>query len=451
MKDEQLYYFEKSPVFKAMMHFSLPMMIGTLLSVIYGILNIYFIGFLEDSHMISAISLTLPVFVILMGLGNLFGVGAGTYISRLLGAKDYSKSKFVSSFSIYGGIALGLIVILVTLPFSDQIAAILGARGETLALTSNYLKVMFLSAPFVILFFILEQFARAIGAPMISMIGMLASVGLNIILDPILIFGFDLNVVGAALGTAISNVAAALFFIIYFMKNSDVVSVNIKLAKPNKEMLSEIFKIGIPAFLMSILMGFTGLVLNLFLAHYGNFAIASYGISFRLVQFPELIIMGLCEGVVPLIAYNFMANKGRMKDVIKAVIMSIGVIFVVCMIAVFTIGHHMVGLFTTDQAIVEMATFILKVTMASLLLNGIGFLFTGMLQATGQGRGATIMAILQGAIIIPVLFIMNALFGLTGVIWSLLIAESLCALAAMLIVYLLRDRLTVDTSELIEG
>ncbi|HDH6736797.1 TPA: multidrug efflux MATE transporter MepA [Staphylococcus aureus] len=451
MKDEQLYYFEKSPVFKAMMHFSLPMMIGTLLSVIYGILNIYFIGFLEDSHMISAISLTLPVFTILMGLGNLFGVGAGTYISRLLGAKDYSKSKFVSSFSIYGGIALGLIVILVTLPFSDQIAAILGARGETLALTSNYLKVMFLSAPFVILFFILEQFARAIGAPMVSMIGMLASVGLNIILDPILIFGFDLNVVGAALGTAISNVAAALFFIIYFMKNSDVVSVNIKLAKPNKEMLSEIFKIGIPAFLMSILMGFTGLVLNLFLAHYGNFAIASYGISFRLVQFPELIIMGLCEGVVPLIAYNFMANKGRMKDVIKAVIMSIGVIFVVCMIAVFTIGHHMVGLFTTDQAIVEMATFILKVTMASLLLNGIGFLFTGMLQATGQGRGATIMAILQGAIIIPVLFIMNALFGLTGVIWSLLIAESLCALAAMLIVYLLRDRLTVDTSELIEG
>ncbi|HDP2612350.1 TPA: multidrug efflux MATE transporter MepA [Staphylococcus aureus] len=451
MKDEQLYYFEKSPVFKAMMHFSLPMMIGTLLSVIYGILNIYFIGFLEDSHMISAISLTLPVFAILMELGNLFGVGAGTYISRLLGAKDYSKSKFVSSFSIYGGIALGLIVILVALPFSDQIAAILGARGETLALTSNYLKVMFLSAPFVILFFILEQFARAIGAPMISMIGMLASVGLNIILDPILIFGFDLNVVGAALGTAISNVAAALFFIVYFMKNSDVVSVNIKLAKPNKEMLSEIFKIGIPAFLMSILMGFTGLVLNLFLAHYGNFAIASYGISFRLVQFPELIIMGLCEGVVPLIAYNFMANKGRMKDVIKAVIMSIGVIFIVCMIAVFTIGHHMVGLFTTDQAIVEMATFILKVTMTSLLLNGIGFLFTGMLQATGQGRGATIMAILQGAIIIPVLFIMNALFGLTGVIWSLLIAESLCALAAMLIVYLLRDRLTVDTSELIEG
>lgn len=451
MKDEQLYYFERASVLKSILHFSLPMMIGSLLSVIYGILNVYFIGYLGDSHMISAISLTLPIFALLMGFGNLFGVGGGTYISRLLGAKDYSKSKYVSSFSIYSGIILGIIIILVTLPFSDQIAGILGAKGETLAFTSNYLKVMFLSAPFVILFFILEQFARSAGAPIISMIGMLASVVLNMILDPIFIFGFDLNVVGAALGTAISNVVAALFFIIYFINKSDVISMGIKFIKPTKAILTEVFKIGIPAFLMSVLMGFTGLVLNLFLSHYGNFAVASYGISFRLVQFPELIIMGLSEGVVPLIAYNFMANKSRMSDVIKAVIMVIAAIFVVCMVLVFTIGHHIIGLFSTDPAIINMATFILKVTMTSLLLNGIGFLFTGMLQATGQGRGATIMAILQGTVIVPVLFIMNALFGLTGVIWSLLIAETICALAAMLIVYLLRHRLTVDTSELIEG
>ncbi len=161
--------------------------------------------------------------------------------------------------------------------------------------------------------------------------------------------------------------------------------------------------------------------------------------------------MGLCEGVVPLIAYNFMANKGRMKDVIKAVIMSIGVIFVVCMIAVFTIGHHMVGLFTTDQAIVEMATFILKVTMASVLIKWYRFLVYWYASSDWARSWCYNYGHFQGAIIIPVLFIMNALFGLTGVIWSLLIAESLCALAAMLIVYLLRDRLTVDTSELIEG
>lgn len=450
MKDEQLYYFEESPILKAMMHFSLPMMIGSLLSVIYGILNVYFIGYLDNSHMISAISLTLPIFAVLMAFGNLFGVGGGTYISRLLGAKDYTKSHYVSSFSIYSSFIFGIIIAIIATPFTVQIASVLGASGQTLKFTSDYLKVQFLSTPFVILFFVLEQFARAIGKPIISMIGMISSVVLNMILDPILIFGFHLDVVGAALGTAISNLVAALFFIIYIVIKDDTLSLNIKHVKPTKTMAQEIFKIGIPAFLMVVLMGVTGLVVNLFLARYGNYAIASYGISFRLVQFPELIIMGLSEGVIPLIAYNFVSNKTRMKDTIKAVILSIAVIFVVCMAIVLLFGHSIVQLFSTDPQIVTLATFILKVTMTSLLLNGIGFLFTGMLQATGQGRGATIMAIAQGTVIIPVLFVLNALFGLTGVIWSLLIAETICALLAMLIVYLLRNQLTVDKQSLIE-
>ena len=125
-------------------------------------------------------------------------------------------------------------------------------------------------------------------------------------------------------------------------------------------MMQEIFKIGIPAFLMVVLMGVTGLVVNLFLATYGNYAIASYGISFRLVQFPELIIMGLSEGVVPLIAYNFVSNKTRMKDTIKVVIVSIAVIFAVCMTVVLVAGHSIVQLFSTDPQIVVLATFILK-------------------------------------------------------------------------------------------
>lgn len=450
MKDEQLYYFEESPIFKAMMHFSLPMMIGSLLSVIYGILNVYFIGFLDNSHMISAISLTLPIFAVLMAFGNLFGVGGGTYISRLLGAKDYTKSHYVSSFSIFSSFIFGVIIAIIATPFTDQIASVLGASGQTLKFTSDYLKVQFLSTPFVILFFVLEQFARAIGKPIISMIGMISSVVLNMILDPILIFGVHLDVVGAALGTAISNLVAALFFIIYIAIKDDTLSLNIKHAKPTKEMVQEIFKISIPAFLMVVLMGVTGLVVNLFLAHYGNYAIASYGISFRLVQFPELIIMGLSEGVIPLIAYNFVSNKTRMKDTIKAVILSIVAIFAVCMTIVLLFGHSIVQLFSTDPQIVTLATFILKVTMTSLLLNGIGFLFTGMLQATGQGRGATIMAIAQGTVIIPVLSVLNALFSLPGVVWSLLIAETICALLAMLIVYLLRNQLTVDKQALIE-
>lgn len=345
---------------------------------------------------------------------------------------------------------LGLIVLALTFPFTDQLAHLLGASGETLAFTSAYLKIMCLSTPAVILFFVLEQFARAIGQPIISMIGMLLSVGLNIILDPILIFGLHLDVVGAALGTALSNLVAAIFFIVYFLMKQDAISLNIRKALPNKEILANIFKIGIPAFLMVVLMGVTGLVLNLFLAKYGNEAIASYGISFRLVQFPELIIMGLAEGVVPLIAYNFMSDQGRMRETIKGVILTIGVIYTVSLVGVYLFSSQLVQLFSTDPHIVTLATFMLKVTMTSLLLNGIGFLLTGMLQATGQGRGSTIMALTQGLIIIPVLFVLDNYFGLTGVVWSLLVAETLCSLLAMFIVYVSRHHFTVDTAALLE-
>lgn len=159
-----------------------------------------------------------------------------------------------------------------------------------------------------------------------------------------------------------------------FSKNAMSKTQKVVMDSKKAEMKEKVESGEIPAFLMVVLMGVTGLVFNLFLATYGNYAIASYGISFRLVQFPELIIMGLSEGVVPLFAYNFVSNKTKMKDTIKVVIVSIAVIFTVCMTVVLVAGHSIVQLFSTDPQIVILATFILKVTMTSLLLNGIGFL-----------------------------------------------------------------------------
>ncbi|KAA1039550.1 MATE family efflux transporter [Macrococcus equipercicus] len=450
MEDKSLYYFEEAPITKSIMHFSLPMIIGTLLSVIYSILNIYFIGFLNDSHMISALTLTTPIFALFMGLGNLFGVGGGTYISRLMGEKNYTKSQQVSSIAFYGALLLGIVIIIASLPFVNQISTYLGATGMTLTYTNEYMNIMLISAPFVLLFFALEQLVRAVGSPIISMIGMIASVILNIILDPLLIFQFDMGVTGAALGTLLANLIGSAYYIGYIMTKSTTLSVKWKDLKVSKEVLTEIFKIGIPAFVMSVLMGFVGLVFNLFLVNYGNEAVASYGIQFRLVQFPELIVMGLCEGVVPLIAYNFMSNKKRMNQTVKTIIVMILALVVVSIAVVFIFGHSLVGLFTTDSAIINLTVYMLRVTVTSLFLNGVGFMLIGMLQATGQGKASMVMAIAQGVIIIPTLYVLNHFFNLHGVIWSLLVAETLIALLAIVIVYSLRKELTVDTKELME-
>lgn len=450
MEDKSLYYFEEAPITKAIMHFSLPMMIGSLLSVIYSILNVYFIGFLDDSHMISALTLTTPIFALFMGLGNLFGVGGGTYISRLMGEKDYTTGRQVSSIALYGALILGIIIMVVTLPFNQQISSWLGADGITLQYTMEYMRIMLISAPFVLLFFALEQLVRAEGSPIVSMIGMIASVVLNMILDPLLIFYFHMGVTGAALGTLIANLAASLYFIYHIASKSNVLSARFSDVKVTKAVSAEILKIGIPAFVMSILMGFVGLVFNLFLVHYGNEAVAAYGIQFRLIQVPELIVMGLCEGVVPLIAYNFMTNKKRMTRTASTIVVMIAAIVAVSIGVVFIFGRPIIGLFTTDAAIIDLTVYMLRVTVVSLFLNGVGFMLIGMLQATGQGKASMVMAVAQGGIIIPTLFILNYFFNLHGVIWSLLVAETLVAFLAMAIVYGLRKELTVDTSELME-
>ncbi|WJP97876.1 MATE family efflux transporter [Macrococcus bovicus] len=450
MKDEQLYYFEKAPIGQSILHFSLPMIIAMLLSVVYGILNIYFIGFLNNSHMIAAITLATPVFALQMGIGNLMGVGGGTFISRLLGNKQYRETKKVASVVIYISAILGLLTLALTLPFTHQIALFLGATGKTLTYTTHYLFIMLLGTPAVILFFALEQLMRAEGSPMMSMVGMVASVLINMILDPIFIFGFHLDIRGAALGTLISNIVAIIIYMVYIQRKSSVLSLKFSDFKPSDTMLQEIMKIGIPAFLMSVLMGFSGLVLNMFLTSYGNSAVAAYGIQFKLIQFPELIVMGLCEGVVPLIAYNYMSNKQRMKQAVWYIIGTIVVLVGLSMAVVIFFGTPIVSQFTNDPHIIAEAVFMLKITSASLFMNGIGFMLIGMMQAAGLGRASMIMAVSPAVIIIVVINIMNSLFQLNGVIWTFFISEALVALLAMAIVYFMRDEFVVDTDQLIE-
>lgn len=176
MDSNNLYYFEEAPIKKAIPHFALPMILGTSMSVIYSVLNAYFLGTLHDSTMLTALALTLPLFAIIMALGHLVGVGGGAFISRLLGEKRYDVVKSVSSFTIYISLAFGILFIAVALPFMDQIVSALGATPQSFEYTKDYISIMILGSPIVILFFNLENLIRSEGAAITSMIGMIISV-----------------------------------------------------------------------------------------------------------------------------------------------------------------------------------------------------------------------------------------------------------------------------------
>ncbi|MFH5181639.1 MATE family efflux transporter [Paenibacillus sp. TAB 01] len=450
MDAENIYYFEKAPVAKAVAHFAVPMMLGTSMNVVYSILNAYFLGTLHNTAMLTALALTLPLFAIIMALGNLIGIGSGTLISRLLGEKQYDAVKHVSSFAFYSSLVLGLIVMAVGLPLIDPIVHGLGATSDSFGFTKDYVTIMLIGSPFVVLFFTLENIVRSEGSAITSMTGMILSVVVNIILDALVIFVFHWDVIGVASATVISNLVASAFYAFHMKYKSQFLTVSIKWFKASKDILSNVFKIGVPVFIMSIFLGAMSLIFNHFLVEYGDQAVAAYGISSRLLQFPEFILMGLCEGVVPLIAFSFTANKLRMKHTVGFTIKAIVALAVAFGIIVYLISGHLIGLFTNDRQLIEMGSYILHVTYLSLFITGMTTLFTGIFQATAQGTAAFIMSIIQGVTLIPVLFIANHMYGFHGVVWSLVIADAVAFLVGAIMLYVLRTKLQPDLDGLVQ-
>lgn len=448
MDTENLHYFEKAPIAKAVAHFGVPMMLGMSMSVIYAILNAYFLGTLSNTAMLTALALTLPLFAAIMALGNLIGIGSSAFISRLLGEKRYEDVKHVSSFAFYSSIVLGLIVMVAGLPLIDSIVHGLGATLDSFSYTKDYVTIMLIGSPFIVLFFTLENIVRSEGSAITSMTGMIISVVVNIILDALAIFVFHWDVIGVASATVISNLVASAFFTYHIRYKSPFLTVSLKWFKASKEILSNVFKIGVPVFVMSIFMGAMSLIFNRYLVEYGEISVAAFGISFRLLQFPEVILMGLSEGVVPLIAFSFTANKLRMKQTIAFTIKTIVALAVVFGIIVFLISDHLIGLFTNDPQLIVTGSYILHVTFLSLFITGMTALFTGIFQATAQGTAAFIMSIIQGITLIPVLYIANRMNGFHGVVWSLVIADTVTFLVGAIMLYVLRNKLQPDLENL---
>ncbi|WP_449603896.1 MATE family efflux transporter [Paenibacillus sp. Marseille-Q9583] len=385
-------------VVDAVAHFGIPMMLGMSMSVIYSILNAYFLGTLGNTAMLTALALTLPLFAIIMALGNLIGMGSGTFISRLLGEKKYDDVKHVSSFAFYSSLVIGLIVMAVGLPLINPIVHGLGATPDSFGFTKDYVTIMLIGSPFVVLCFTLENIVRSEGSAITSMIGMILSVVVSIILDALVIFVFHWDVIGIASATVISNLVASVFYAYHLSYKSQF--------------------------------------------------LAGFGISSRLLHLPECILMGLCEGVVPLTAFSFTANKLRMKHTIGFTIKVIIALAVVFGVIVYLISDHLIGLFTNDPQLIEMGSYILHVTFLSLFITGMTSLFTGIFQATAQGTAAFIMSIIQGVTLIPVLYIANRMNGFHGVVWSLVISDAVAFLVGAIMLYVLRNKMQPDLNAL---
>ena len=428
------YWLLDAPVAKAIWHMAIPMMLGMSINIIYNITDTFFIGKLNDTAALAAISLLLPFTTILMAIGNLFGTGGSTLFSRLLGSKNTDKTKQCSATTLWLSFIFGLLSAIISIIFSNHIIRLLGADNTTFVYVKQYLIFYGLGAPFIIANFTLEQLIRGDGKSVESMIGMILSVGTNIILDPILMFGFQLGIRGAAIATVIGNVVAVIYYIVCIQRADNQLSTLPKYFRLEKQMLKEIFSVGLSAMLLDILLIISSLMFNYYALKYGDYVLAGFGISQKLVQIVDLIGMGLYMGVIPLIAVSYGAkNELRMKEIIKKTAFYLALV-ITCLFVVLFIGRDfIIHCFSNDSNVIRIGGYILTVQLCSSFFAAGAGLLTGIFQAKGEGTPAVVMSVMRGIMLIPAIVIGNHFFKVNGVIFSLLIAEAISCITGFII------------------
>ena len=432
--------FESMPIPRAVMKLAIPTVLSSLVMVLYNLADTYFVGMLNNAVENAAVTLAAPLLLAFNAVNNLFGVGSSSMMSRSLGKKDYETVYRSAAFGFYCSIFAGLLFSIAYTVFQVPLLNLLGATKETLGATIGYARwtVTFGAVP-AILNVVLAYLVRAEGAAMHASIGTMSGCFLNILLDPIFIlpWGLNMGAEGAGLATFLSNCVACLYFfvLLYVKRGRTYVCVNPKMFSFKRHIVVGVCAVGIPASIQNLL-NVTGMsVLNNFTSAFGSNAVAAMGIAQKINSVTVQIALGLSQGIMPLISYNY--ASGNIKRMKKTFFFTarIALVFLVLMeIAYYAGARTWVGLFMQDQQIVDYGARFLQGFCLGMPFLAIDFLAVGVFQACGLGKNAFLFAILRKVVLeIPALVLLNALFPLYGLAYAQFAAELVLAIAAVIV------------------
>ena len=421
-------------VSKAVATMAIPSVISSLVTVVYHMADTFFVGQTGDPLQVAAVSLTNPIFILFMAFANMFGMGGSAVASMALGEQNQKRMKQVSAFITYASLAVGILFALVLVGFMQPILSIFGANEETYALARGYVFHISYGAPFIIWSAAASFVVRSEGASKEAMIGSMIGTIANIVLDPVLISGFHLGAAGAAVATTLGNILASLYYLWYFVKKSNNFSIGIRNFTCRYGIFSGICSCGLPTAIFSTLMSVSTIVLNQILVAYGNAPVAAIGIVFKANMFITFLQMGLANGVQPLLGYNFgSGDKKRFQDIAAYTKKCCIVIGILATLLFFVFRRQIIGLFIQDEEVIMYGVRMLIAYMLSGPVIGILFMNMNCMQSVGKAFWATILSVLrQGVLLIPLLFLLNALGGLTGVIYGQALTDYIAVILSVL-------------------
>lgn len=427
--------FRDAPVRKAVVQMAVPTVISSLVLVVYNMTDTFFVGQTHDAYQVAAVSLTNPVFVMYMAIANMLGIGGSALISILLGQDRKEEAKSASSFCCWASLLFGVLAAVLILVFMDPLLKLLGSSEQTYQFSRDYLFYIALGAPFILFANTFGHAVRGEGAATESMIGGMIGTVVNIILDPLFILVFDMGTAGAAIATVLGNVCGCFYYLYYFAKKSRMLSIHPGALRSAPSACARVLSLGIPAGINSGLMSVATVLLNNALVSYGDKPLAAMGIVTKAYMLIAFIHMGIANGIQPLLGYCYGAGlRKRFTGVLKFS----AVLTVVCgtvLSAAYIFGSQsVVALFIDDAEVISYGSDMLIATSLAGPILGLLFLSINSMQALDRPLPATLLSVCrQGLFFIPLLYILDALFGIDGINFTQAAADYLSIVISLLL------------------
>ncbi|MBO4413462.1 MAG: hypothetical protein J5830_02030 [Clostridia bacterium] len=434
--------FEKKPVLSAVMKLALPSVAGQIVLVIYNMADTFFVGMTDSDSMLAAVTVSMPAFLLLSAISNFFGIGAAGVMSRAMGRGDDARAKNASRFAFWGCLTVTALYALFTFFAAGFYADLLGAKAsEVHGYTKDYLRiaVAFGGIPTAICT-MLAHIVRSEGRSVHASAGLMLGGILNIVLDPLFMFVIlpkGSEVLGAAVATALSNLAALIYYVtvVLLLRKREKTCISYKFRAEMFEgsIVRSVVKTGLPACVMTLFENVSYAVLENLVAAASVAAQAGLGVAKKINMLAHSTVRGMSQGVLPLIGYNYAnGNRKRMKSVVFTTA-AISVAFcLVCMGLFLAFGGAVCGLFIkSDGQSLDYAVRFLSILCVGAPFSAFAYTVISFFQATGKGVRSFILAILRKGILdIPLMFLANAMFGETGAVAATPVTDAICCAVA---------------------
>ncbi len=384
-----------------------------LMVLAYNLADTFFIGQTKNPYMVAAVSITTPVFLIFMAIGMLFGIGGTSLISRMLGAGSRDKAKNASSFCFWTGLTIGIISMVAILFLAEPICRIAGASDDTIGYAKQYLTIVSVGIPFLIVGNSFSNIIRSEGKAQKAMAGMIIGNMINIVFDPIMILAFGWNVAGAAIATVLGNIFASVFYVIHLLSPKSILSIRPKDYKAGGRIASSVLAIGVPASLNSMLMSVSNIIVNNKMKPHGDMAVAGLGVAMKVNMIAVMLLIGLGTGIQPLLGYCFGArNRKRYLAVLRfSIILALCLSLVMSAICYFG-AAPLVTAFLDDPDAFGFGFMFSRVYILSGPILGLLFVFINAIQSTGAAIPSLILSVSrQGLLYLPILIAMDRIFN----------------------------------------